>query len=89
MDTLIHPLCLDPNIDGFIRYVGFIGTGETTQFSGAFQRGTNLNPNNAVNNAVQYSDTLEVKLNASNANSIYSGQNVQVNALQTLACIKA
>ena len=63
--------------------------GETTQFSGAFQRGTNLDPNNAVNNAVGYSDTLEVKLNASNANSIYSGQNVQVNALQTLVCIKA
>ena len=78
-----------PNIDGFIRYVGFIGTGETTQFSGAFQRGTNLDRNNAVNNVVGYSDTLEVKLNASNANSIYSGQNVQVNALQTLACIKA
>ena len=77
-----------PNIDGFIRYVGFIGMGETTQFSGAFQRGTNLDPNNAVNNALAYSDTLEVKLNASNANSIYSGQTVQVSGLQVLACIK-
>lgn len=78
----------NPNIDGFIRYVGFIGMGETTQFSGAFQRGTNLNPNNAVNNAGGYSDTLEVKLNASNANSIYSGQAVQASALQVLVCIK-
>lgn len=80
--------CLDPNIDGFIRYVGFIGTGETTQFSGAFQRGTNRSLNNAVNNAGGYSDTLEVKLNASNANSIYGGQLVQTAALQVFACIK-
>ena len=76
----------DPNITGFFNaYALEIGTQEDRAgvFLDSIQKSRKAQQSNGSGQG-----SVQIDFKASNGNSIYSGENIQIPALQCLACIK-
>lgn len=80
-------LCLDPNITGSHRARSDTWFGDIVP-EGAFYTDEETS-NHSIIGVGSGSGNIAVGLNASLSNDLYSGNNLQVSALQALCCIKA
>lgn len=86
MAIRLYPKCLDPNIIGTHRARSETWFGDISA-TGAFYAHEDTSDHRIVD-VSSGSGRTSIGLNASLANSIYTGDKLQVASLQALACIK-
>ena len=79
---------LNPNIEGFVlAYPLEIGVDEGEK-SGVFLDSSQRNKTRSSNTPGSGEGTVQFDFKASNGNNTYSGDKVQLSALQVLVCVK-